>query len=337
MTRNETANDRGVLLICGVAFRTVPMLEQLERWLADKRVPVTIVQLEHKNRMRFIAKSILACIKNRGSTVILVNPQALVVLLLVQCIPFQKHQWIYWAFESSNTAPPWSPVWAGIWAEKLIRRDKVDLIVPLAERSEGMSPGYRNTYVFENVAGDGRAYIPRSIAAGKPIRLVIYGGLRPSHTYVLEFIEMVKANPQYFELTLIGDFDALADCSIAAKNIICHARLSHEDLIDTLKKSFHYSIVGYKPVSFNHRYCAPNKLFESYSLSLPVLANRGNPTLRRLVAECGVLADFDSLRAVELYSNLQRNYPRKVEASYLAYKDTYNFEARAESVLSRFL
>ena len=110
--------------------------------------------------------------------------------------------------------------------------------------------------------------------------------------------------------------------------------MSHDDLISALRTRFHYSIVGYKPISFNYRFCAPNKLFESYSLSLPVLASSENPTLSRLVGDCGVVSDFSSLNAADLYERLQNGYIKKQESAFSAYIEKFNFDVRAEAVFS---
>lgn len=327
-------DNHGVLLISGVACALVPVLKEFECWLTRRHIPLQVVELDRKSRVRFVAKSLIEVIRGRRRTVIFANPQALVILRITQCLPIRMRRVIYWAFESNSTAPFFSPVWAGIYAEKLIRRDEVDLIIPLEERRAGLSAGYRSVRVFENVAAGGREYIPRKLSQDERIELVLFGGLRPSHTYAIEFIELVEANPDLFALTLIGDHSVLQGFDASRGEVEILDRMSHDDLIGTLRMRFHYSIIGYKPVSFNYRFCAPNKLFESYSLSLPVLANSENPTLSRLVRDCGVVSDFSSLDPVELHNWLRIGYAEKQESAFLAYRNTYNFDARAEAVFS---
>lgn len=334
LNKSTSGNDCGVLIISGVARASVPVLVELERWLESRHIPLQIVELDRMSRVRFVVKSAIAVFKKRRQPVIFANPQSLVVLRILQSLPLRIHRAFYWAFESNSTAPVLSPVWAGIYAEKLIRRNEVDLIIPLEERRDGLSKGYRSVKVFENLAAAGREFISRKLSPEQRIELVLFGSLRPSHTYAIEFISLVAANPDLFKLTLIGDDRVLQGVNITTDNVTILGRMSHGKLISTLTKQFHYSIVGYKPVSFNYRFCAPNKLFESYSLSLPVLANSENPTLSRLTGACGVVSDFSSLDAVELHDRLRIGYSRKQKSAFSAYKNYYNFDARAEEVFS---
>lgn len=336
MNDSSAKRNRGVLLITGVSPKLVPVLQQLELWLKRNNTPMQIVELTERSRIRFIMKSVVTITGNRNRTVIFANPQALVVLRIMQCLPLRIHRIIYWAFESSTSAPLFSPVWAGIVAERIIRHKAVDLIIPLEERRAALSADYRSVRVFENVAETGREYIARNILESGAIHLVLYGQLDATYTYVQEFIDLASAHPQLYTLTLIGDLHISKGRDITASNITCKRRMAHSDLIEYLKGDFHYSVVGYKPITFNYRFCAPNKLLESYSVSLPVLANTENPSLARLVVDCGVMRDFSSINAEELHAALRENYLFRQKAAHFSYSTQYNFDAKAESTFPEF-
>lgn len=314
------------LLISGVRINSVPVLVDFISWVHSRDDSVKV--LEHKGRygLLFVIKAILQSIQYRHCIHIFANTQAALPLRLIQCLPIKINNIVYWAIESTSYANTFSPVWLGIWSEKILRHKEVDLVVPIEERRNFFSLNYNSVYVIENVPLLGRRFIKRDLNPCERIKLVVYGGLSSETTYVLEILDLVSRWPKLYELTLIGNLSGVDTTTYERENIKFLGRVSHDRLIDLLSLDFHFSIVGYKPISFNYEYCAPNKLFESFSLSLPVIGNVLNPTIHRVLKEWhgGIVANFNSLDGEWLYTQLVNDYHKCNINAYNAHINRYN-------------
>lgn len=322
------------LVISGVSVSGIPVLSNFIAWAKARGNVVKVLEYSGGSRVVFVARALVMAFRLRKDTVVFCNTQSAVVLRMLQLARVKLANAVYWAFESVTGAKPWSPIWLGTLAERSLGVSDVRLVVPIEERRAFFSPNFRSVDVFENVPLRGIPFVPREIRAGERVRLVFYGGLSPKITYATEFLLLARSFPSLYELTLIGDHSCIDVERWGAENINFVGRLSHEGLIRCLREGFHYSLVGYRPVLFNYKYCAPNKLFESFSLSLPVIGNIGNPTIARILEQetGGVLADFEGMDGERLYGELVDGYRDRVLAAYSAYSDRYNFDSIAGRV-----
>lgn len=320
------------VVVCGVRIDSIPVLVNFISWTRSRGDSVEL--LEHKGRygLLFVLKAVVLAIKHRHSFIIFANTQAAFPLRLLQCLPIRIKKTVYWAFESTLNASKWSPVWLGIWAERLLRHKDVDLIIPIEERRQFFSTNYRSVSVVENVPLLGRGLIERNLRQGERIKLVIYGGLSARLTYTIEVLNLVRNWPLLYELTLIGDVNGFDVKNYECENITFLGRLPHRKLLEILAQNFHYSLVGYKPVMFNYKYCAPNKLYESFSFSLPVIGSVENPTITQVLEDWngGLLVDFSKLEGNWLYQELVHDYKNKSFCAYSAFINRFNFDCVAD-------
>lgn len=327
---------RGIAIISGAQLEGTPVVRAFRDYWQTRSVEVTVVEYAAK-RGEFLGNAVKT-IRHCGKDVILifVNPQSLPVLLLAQLFK-RKNPKFYWALESYQPVETKGPLRMTVLLEKLISERNTGLIVPIEERRPFYADRFARSLVIENVPRKGLNFIKRSLGAGERIALVHYGSLRASDTYVEEFCELVSAHPRLFTLDLIGEIPRSV-LSKERENIQCIARLKHDELIARLRRKYHYSLVGYRPTNYNNTYCAPNKLFESMSLSLPVLGNSRNPPLVRVLSETGggELVDFERLDAETLLAQLAHNYAKKNVCAFRAYSQQYNFESVIERSLGLF-
>lgn len=315
------------LLICGVPIANVPVLSHFIDWIRNRGGIVECLDYKGKNAIAFLVRAVRLCLRYRQNTVVFANVQSAFVLRLVQFLPLRMENPIYWAFESAGYTGRLSPVVLGIFSEKILRHRDVSLIIPIEERAPFFAGEYRRVEVVENTALAGEPFIKRTISKGERIKLVFYGGLSPHLTYVTEILDLVRRFPAFFELSLFGSVTGKEVERWESENIKFLGRKAHHELIEALRNDFHFSVIGYKPIDFNHEYCAPNKLFESFGLSLPVLGNMRNPTIRRIISEWGggLLADFGDLVGDALFHALSEDYQMKNKQAYQAYTKRFNF------------
>src|SRR5690606_14750928 len=82
------------------------------------------------------------------------------------------------------------------------------------------------------------------------------------------------------------------------------------DLLDNVWEKCHASIVMYLPTYINNKLCAPNRLYISLKHGLPVIVNKDNPVLNKIISDfkCGyfieefVPGDFELLKKRNVFT-----------------------------------
>jgi len=316
-----------IIFISGVKFDITPILKYSSVDLCDNSNVITI-EYCHKKIFEFIFKSIYTILRTRNTTaIIFVGAQSLPLLFVIQL--FYKNKLFYWALESYKFKFIKSPFVSKILIfEKFIYWKKINLIVPTKDRLEFYKKRkFKNTFIVSNCPPIGTKYKNREIIESEKIKLVIYGRLNNNDVYIKEFVDFCSQYSEKFELHIIGwDFE-LSDYISKFNNIIYHGFKDHKSLI-TMLDLFNYSVIGYRPYDYNNKYCAPNKLYEAFSQSLPVIVNKMNPPLDNFISSdnCGISLDFDNLNT-EAYLeivNKSKEYPLMNNKCYNLYLDSYN-------------
>lgn len=311
------------LIFSGVPIDRTPVVKYtLEKFATDK-ITYEVTELEG-NRFSFVIKSIIKLVFSKPKNCIFIGLQTLPILFVSQIFSCNK---INWFLESYSKNENNSLVLRMLWFEEFINWKKIAVVFPIKERIiPYKNKIFSDIIIYPNASKSGKVFINRSINGAKIIKLVFYGALDPDKVYLTEYINFVKDNDN-LSLDIYG-LNFQENIS-KYKNIKFHGLLRHDELITKLK-DFHYSIIGYKPTNFNTKYCAPNKLFEALSMSLPVLLNSNNPTLVNFpqVKLIGYVLDFSNLgeesNSILLDSD---RYQSLNKSTYNLYENKYNLNS----------
>jgi len=322
-----------ILLITGVENERTPVLQSFINYYEKEGFIVELIEYSIQSskfisRLKFIFKSLYSIFFKEFEQLIFVGIQTLPILFISQCF-FKTKNAIYWSLESYNVKDGNSLILKLLVFEKFISWNYITLLLPIEERLVYHTNfKYRNTYILPNLPNKGTPFIKRTINKGGHIHFVFYGNLDQSSTYLIEFINFVKHNRDKFKLDIIGNSQEINKLVRDIPNIFYRGPLGHACLMQALRDNYHFSIVGYRPINFNTLNCAPNKFYESISLSLPIIGNRLNPTIKRVISQtkAGLYLDFSRLPSELYYDKILQNYSFYNENAYFSYLTNLNFE-----------
>ncbi|MDA9347794.1 hypothetical protein N9Q87_00735 [Porticoccaceae bacterium] len=300
-----------VIFISGVSIDRTPVVKYTIENLQSAGIHCTKLELK-KSRFFFICRAFWLICLTRKKRIFFVGLQSLPLVVFAS---FFKIDMYYWFLESYSGKENRSLVLRLTIFERFVIWNHVIAIFPISARARPYSSyDFKKLIFIPNATKAGVAFSKREFLTN-PIRIVFYGCLDESRVFINEFMDFI-ANRAGFELHIYGDSNQVKEKSGRITNIDFHPSLPHAELIKELAR-YHYTVVGYKPVDFNSEFCAPNKLFEAFSLSLPPIVNSGNPTLANFegIRSLGVVYDFDHLDEKllsilldnEIYSELNKN------------------------------
>jgi hypothetical protein len=296
----------------------------------------SLIVYKHKKIFSFLRTSIRLILTTRGfSAIFFIGIQSLPLLCLVQFLRVKKY---YWALENYSFRLFNSTLSQKTLAfEYFIKWKNIFLIFPSEHRARILK--YRNfkkSFIIENTSFAGNSFSPRSLNHGA-LKLVMYGRLNDADIYLNELIKACGKHSEHVELHLIGWDFLFSDEIKKYPNIFYHGKLGHSDLLLKLAE-MDASVIGYRPYKLNNKYCAPNKLYESLSLSLPVIVNSLNPPLDELVRmyKVGVSVDFSRIDSLftGLTEELKSSYPSFNRLAFEAYSKQFHFENYASNVIN---
>lgn len=312
-----------ISIFSGVPIDRTPIVKYAIREMQEAGFKCEIVEMKSGQRVKFILQSFKLLFWNKNDQLIFIGLQTLPLLFISQIFKKRIYNWFLESYSGneSNTL-----VMKLVKLEKFIDWKNIVAIFPNKERSIPYDNyNFLDKIFIPNVAPLGRSFLKRKLSLDDKIKLVFYGALSNDKVYLEEIINFVKDNTR-FELDLYGS-GLNVDIS-EYRNINYNGLIDHSLLLQELSK-YHFSIIGYRPLNFNTKYCVPNKLYEAFSLSLPVILNSNNPTLSSFsnLETFGLLIDFthfelnerEILKIIENYSNLNKY-------SYCQYIDNYNLE-----------
>jgi hypothetical protein len=319
--------DKGLLIITSVTNETTPILNSFKKYFIIRNYSIEEVIYHHKRRISFVIRSLKAIlVNNKKTSILFIGIQTLPIIFISNFFSFHKY---YWALESyefrflnSSLAEK------TLLFEKLIFWNKINLITPSEYRNDFFKRKYNQRFILENSPMLGNVFKKRVII-NKIIKFILYGRLSNHDVYIEEFINIAKTNKNQMELHLAGwEIDPTL-IPPDSKNIYYYGPLSHQSLMDLMDR-MNVSIVGYRPYKYNNKFCAPNKLYESLSKSLPVIVSSQNPPLKEIVTkyQCGMVANFENLDndIDNIIKELIEKYDFLCISAFSAYINKYNFE-----------
>lgn len=321
------------LLIAGVPPSSTPIVRSVGSYLEDVCLGEVGLLTMSDSRLRFVWDGLRSITR--------MPPRGICIFFGIQSLPLLSFasrlkrdlRIVYWALESYSSSDGSSLAFQLSRLEKYLPKDQIELVVPIEERAQFHGSDYRTVTVFPNVPPSGEPMRERPAPGSEePVKLVFYGSLDPYRTFVLEVIRAVGESRGELRLDLFGSLPAPLEGIEMPIGVRWRDRVPHEQLLKELRTGgYHYSVVGYKPTSFNSKFCAPNKFYEALSLSLPVVGHSGNPTLVRLVGEtqAGHVLDLGNLECHRICPTLREGYDERTRAAYSAYDKGMNFQAMA--------
>jgi hypothetical protein len=313
-----------ILFITGVPIDKTPVVKYAIEHFRKSDFEC-IVKEYNSNPIIFIISSLYLMFFKSHKKVFFVGLQTLPILFLSSFLNIEK---FFWFLESYYGNENKSFVLKLTKLEKIINWHKVKAIFPIKERSTPYaSYPFKDVLILPNAARSGNLFTKRIIKENDKIKLVFYGALNESKVFIAEFISFC-INKKEIHLDIIGSSNQIKRLVKDIPNITYIESLPHAELIKKLSE-YHYSIIGYKPINFNAEYCAPNKLYEALSLSLPSIINIGNPSLVNIdnIQRVGILYDFNKLDK-DLLDLLKSDieYHKFNKQSYQMYCNFYNLD-----------
>ena len=110
----------------------------------------------------------------------------------------------------------------------------------------------------------------------KKIRVTHIGAVGTNH-HISNYLKAIKQLPiEDYEFWFVGLLDSEVFKLIEnahLENIVLTGQIAHEKLA-AIYLSTDIGVILYKDISLNHRFCAPNKLYEYWSYGIPVLGDK---------------------------------------------------------------
>jgi glycosyltransferase involved in cell wall biosynthesis len=170
-------------------------------------------------------------------------------------------------------------------------------------------------------------------------RAILYVGVLEPKRKLVELAEGFNRLAWPDAVFVIGGFGSLEGeiAAAASKNVVFVGEVAPKD-VPTYTNLADVLVATYDPRERNNRDSVPNKLFEAMSGGKPIVVAKGTwtgDTAERvgcgIAAEYGGDAAFEAIRKIlddpALYAKLSENGVR-------AYKETYNWDAMAERLIS---
>jgi len=309
-----------ILFISGVSIDKTPVVKYSIKKIYKLNYDIRVIEFKN-SRIKFTLLSLFKVISFRPNIVFFIGLQTLPLLLILQWLPIKKFNWFLESYTKKDNT---SFAIRLLKLEKYIRWNTIIGIFPTKERIIPYNKfSFKQILILPNATGLGQIFKPRRISKHEPVKICFYGALDENKVYLREFIKFSKEFPD-IHLDLYGN-NMMIDVS-NEDNINYKGSLPHKELLMVLNQ-YHFSVIGYKPINFNTKYCAPNKLYEALSLSLPVIVNKNNPTLANFpnINSFGIIADFDNLDK-NLYEKLKNHedYKKLNQNAYKQYVERQN-------------
>lgn len=167
---------------------------------------------------------------------------------------------------------------------------------------------------------------------------IVYAGILQDHRLLLEILSEIKKHPQY-ELHIAGFGKYEQDISAAAQehdNIFFYGSLPYADVL-SLESECDILFATYDPDIKNHKYSAPNKVYEAMALGKPIIVCK-DTGIDKLVTEnnTGCAIEYNAkafIQGIELLVSDGENLGKiKLNAQKL-YKEQYNWKTMEEQLL----
>lgn len=170
---------------------------------------------------------------------------------------------------------------------------------------------------------------------------IVYVGILQNDRLLLEVLEQFKANPEY-ELH-VGGFGIyekeFLDASKKYKNIFYYGSLKYADVLK-LEKDCDILFATYNPLIKNHKYSAPNKVYEAMALKKPIIVCK-NTGIDELVRKnnTGICIEYSGNDFIKCIENLSKNSKLLKDLGINAYKSfesKYNWGIMEKELIANY-
>lgn len=173
-----------------------------------------------------------------------------------------------------------------------------------------------------------------SVVQSKSNKLkIVYVGILQDDRMLCEVGEAIKKYPQY-ELH-IGGFgkyeEYFKDLAKKHENIFFYGSLDYESVLK-LESECDILFATYNPKIKNHKYSAPNKLYEAMALGKPIIVCK-NTGIDKIVEEnkLGKVIDYDAEKLIKTLKNIE-NY--NLKSTINLYESRYSWRVMKNRLLS---
>lgn len=170
---------------------------------------------------------------------------------------------------------------------------------------------------------------------------IVYVGILQENRLLKEIGEEIKKYPD-FELH-IGGFGQLqkyfSKLSEKYGNIFYYGQMKYEDVLN-LEEDANLLFATYNPEISNHKYSAPNKLYEAMALGKPIIVCK-NTGIDELVKNenIGISISYDAKKFIEVIENLSENKELQKKLSDNAkrlYNEKYSWEQMEKRLIEEY-
>lgn len=158
---------------------------------------------------------------------------------------------------------------------------------------------------------------------------VAYVGILQNFRLLLEVLEQFKQHPEY-ELHIGGFGEYEEEIKKASKNhenIIYYGSLHYNQVL-SLERDCNVLFATYDPQIQNHKYSAPNKVYEAMALGKPIVVCKGTG-IDELVTtnKIGYAIDYDGKQFIDVLKNLNKKDLNTLKNKSLdLYKNKYSWK-----------
>lgn len=170
---------------------------------------------------------------------------------------------------------------------------------------------------------------------------IVYVGILQENRLLKEIGEEIKKYPD-FELH-IGGFGQLqkyfSELSENYSNIFYYGQMKYEDVLN-LEEDANLLFATYNPEILNHKYSAPNKLYEAMVLGKPIIVCK-NTGIDELVKNenIGISISYDAKKFIEVIENLSENKELQKKLSDNAkrlYNEKYSWKQMEKRLIEEY-
>ena len=196
--------------------------------------------------------------------------------------------------------------------------------------------------VINNTPNIDRNIIKQKVIKSSTDKLkIVYVGILQENRLLKEIGEEIKKYPD-FELH-IGGFGQLqkyfSELSEKYDNVFYYGQMKYENVLN-LEESSNILFATYNPEIPNHKYSAPNKLYEAMALGKPIIVCE-NTGIDELVKNdnIGISISYDAKKFIEVIENLSENKKLQKKLSDNAkrlYNEKYSWKQMEKRLIEEY-
>lgn len=170
---------------------------------------------------------------------------------------------------------------------------------------------------------------------------VAYVGVFQENRLLLELLELFKNNSNYeFHIGGFGIYEAqIKNAANDYENIYYYGSLKYNEVL-SLESDCDILVATYNPVIENHKYSAPNKVYEAMALGKPIIVCK-NTGIDELVVnnKIGYSIDYDAnefFKILEEYRKNEKTIKSLSENSKKLYKEKYSWDSMERILIDSY-